>query len=309
MVLGIAVLVGGRCRAQDLPVEELKLPPLRIQGKAAKAHTQGLEIADGKCYVTARREDARPKRALLLRAGPSAEDWTVWDITPLDAKANPTALDHPGGLQSDGTRLWIPLAESKRNGRSLIRAFSLKEMEAGRPLKWGVEIPVEDHIGAVAVLTKRQLLFGANWDTEKVYAWDFTGRLQRTLTGPDMEARGLGPITGAGGRAGVAVQDWKCAGDRLFASGLFRATGSAAVSSQSRLVWFEEFLEPGVRRWTVTLPTRRGTELSREAMAISGDFAFFLPEDLGATNRMFRVPLAELLKRGVAQQTRDSRNP
>ena len=104
-------------RAEDLVVETINLPPLRIHGQAAKAHTQGLELAGGKYYVTARREDVRPKQALLLRADPGKADWDVWEITPQDAQGVATRLDHPGGLQSDGARLWIPLAESQRQGR------------------------------------------------------------------------------------------------------------------------------------------------------------------------------------------------
>src|SRR5262245_51534457 len=41
-------------RADSLPVEQLTLPALLIDGKAAAAHTQGLEVAGSKFYVTAR---------------------------------------------------------------------------------------------------------------------------------------------------------------------------------------------------------------------------------------------------------------
>jgi hypothetical protein len=75
-----------------------------------------LEIKSGKYYVTARRDDVHPRRALLLRTDARGTDWDVWDITPVDAHGALTTLDHPGGMQSDGDRLWIPLAESKRKG-------------------------------------------------------------------------------------------------------------------------------------------------------------------------------------------------
>ena len=285
-------------------MDVVNLPPLRIEGQPAKAHTQGLELAGGKYYLTARRDDVRPRRALLLRTDPAATDWDVWDITPVDARGALTVLDHPGGMQSDGTRLWIPLAESKRNSRAIVRAFLLADLVAGRPLKPVFEFPVSDHIGAVAVSTEHGLLFGANWDTEKVYVWDLKGSLQRTLRGDELGARGLGVVAGPEGRAGVAVQDWKVVGDRLYASGLFRSPKLAAASPASRLCWFEHFLEPDFQRRTVTLPRRDGIELAREAMAISGGSVYFLPEDLGASNRLFRVALAELTKRGTTAQPR-----
>ncbi len=298
LALLTTVVVQADPSAGELAVEEIQLPPLRIQGQAARAHTQGLELVAGKCYVTARRDDVRPKRALLLRSEPAAVDWDVWDITPVDADGGVTALDHPGGMQSDGTHLWIPLAESKRNGRSLIRAFQVTNLVAGRPIKSDFEFPVNDHIGAVAVAADRQLIFGANWDTERVYVWDCKGRLQRTLAGDELKARGLGVITGAGGRAGLAVQDWKVVGDRLYASGLFRAPGSVTMATENRLNWFMGFLEPGFQSRTVTLPRPKGIMLAREGMAVSVGKVYFLPEDLGAANRLFRVSVGELMKQG-----------
>jgi hypothetical protein len=294
--LALLLLHDQQCCAGDLAVDEVRLPPLRIDGQAARAHTQGLELVAGKYYVTARRDDVRPKRALLLRTDPARADWDAWDITPLDAQGVITALDHPGGLQSDGTRLWIPLAESKRNGHSLIRTFRMTDMTAGGRLKAEFEFAVNDHIGALAVAADRQLVFGANWDTERVYVWDFRGRLQRTLTGDELKARGLGVVTGSQDRPGVAIQDWKLVGEHLFASGLFRAPGSAAVSPASRLIQLTDCLEPDFQRRTVTLPMREGTELAREAMATSEGMIYYLPEDLGTSNRLFRLRLADLLK-------------
>ena len=292
----LAVLLshGAQSRAEDFAVDVVSLPPLRIEGRPA--HTQGLELAGGKYYVTARRDDVRPRRALLLRTDPAATNWDVWDITPLDAQGALTGLDHPGGMQSDGTRLWIPVAESKRNSRAIVRAFLLADLVAGRQVKPVFEFPVNDHIGAVAVSTEHGLLFGANWDTEKVYVWDLKGQLQRTLSGDELKARGLGAVAGSEGRAGVAVQDWKVVGERLYASGLFGSPKSMPVSPASRLCWFEHFLERDFQCRTVTLPGRHGVELAREAMAIFDGSVYFLPEDLGASNRLFRVGLAAVTK-------------
>jgi hypothetical protein len=304
--LATLVFHGNPSRAESLAMEEVGLPPLRIQGQPARAHTQGMELAAGKYFVTARRDDVRPKRALLLWTDPAGTDWDVWDITPIDAQGEITTLDHPGGMQSDGDRLWIPLAESKRKGRSLIRAFPLAGMVPGQPLKAGFEFPVDDHIGAVAVSAGHRLVFGANWDTEAVYVWDFDGRLQRTLNGSALQSRELGVVSGARGRAGLAVQDWKVVGDRLFASGLYRGGGVLPESPQSQLMSFAGFAEPGFQRRSITLPKLNGTELAREAMAVADGRVHFLPGDLGASNRIFRVSLADLMKRSVSQDWRSS---
>lgn len=224
-------------------------------------------------------------------------------ITPLDHGAL-TTLDHPGGIQSDGEHLWVPLAESKRHGRSVIRRIPLAGLVPGETLKADFEFAVNDHVGAVAAFAEEKILFGASWDTEMVYVWDFAGKLRRTLEGPALAAREIGVVSGANGRAGLAVQDWKMANDRLFASGLFRGGGVASGLPQSRLMSFTQFLKSDFQRISIPLPSQNHTELAREAMAISGGQVHFLPEDLGASNRIFRVSLADLLKRaGLANQS------
>src|SRR5690349_10380002 len=109
-------------------------------------------------------------------------------------------------MQSDGKRLWIPLAESVRHGKSVIRVFTLDRLVVGQAAAPDFEIPVSDHIGAVAVDIGRQLVFGASWETEAVYVWNFDGRLQRTLSGPQLKSRSLGAVPGPDGRAGLTVQ-------------------------------------------------------------------------------------------------------
>lgn len=307
LLLGPHLMMGA-----DLAVASLPLPALRVDGVAATAHTQGLEIVGKEFYVTARREDVRPPRALLLKTAPGRKDWEAWDITPGAAQGESSLLNHPGGMQSDGQRLWIPLAESRRQGRSLIRVFPLAGFSMGRSPLPELEFLVEDHIGAVAVSAPRKVAIGASWDTEKVYVWDLAGRLQRILEGTELQHRGLGSVNGPDGRTGLAVQDWKLHGTSLYASGLFKIPGVMSSPPASRWVRFTHFLEPKFQAQSIILPPQPGSweasatgelnwdrelrserrpsvELAHEAMAINGRWVYFLPEDLGATNRAFRV--------------------
>ena len=148
----------------------------------------------------------------------------------------------------------------------------------------------------MAVSVERNVVFGASWDTESVYVWDLQGNLKRTLTGSALGLRGLGAVAGADPRSGVAVQDWKVIGDRLFASGLVREPDAATTAPKSRFVAFTNFLESDFQRSVVALPLNKGTELAREAMAISDGAVLFLPEDLGVSNRIFQVALTNLFK-------------
>lgn len=259
------------------------LPPLVIDGVSARAHTQGLEVVDGVYWVTARREDRPEKVPLLLRSHVGADHWEVWILPVSDP-----AMDHPGGVQSDGRRLWIPVAESRPKGRSVVQAYVLRDLVPGRPARPEREFPVDDHIGAVAVLVDPPRLLGANWDTLTVYQWDDTGRLIRSVSGPALRTLGLGF---GETHAGLTVQDWKGVGGRLLASGLWRGPGSVRPNPASRLVWFDGRGEsPGVPVMDVP-GLRPGVELSREGMAVANGWIHWLPEDLGPTNRVFRVPM------------------
>jgi len=64
-------------------------------------------------------------------------------------------------------------------------------------------------------------------------------------------------------------------------------------------VSFDGFLERGFQRRSVVLPKQNEIELAREGMAISGGLIHFLPEDLGTSNRMFRVCVADLMQRSA----------
>jgi hypothetical protein len=202
-------------------------------------------------------------------------------------------MDHPGGLQSDGTHLWIPQSQSRRNSRSRIRVVALNALELGRPVHPTREFNVDDHIGAVAVAPERNRVFGASWDTETVWVWSLEGTLVEKRSSEHLRPMSLGIETGATKRAGLTVQDWKWINGELIASGLWKAPGANTASApRSRLVAYPRFLETATTqtpRW-FQLPNLEGRELSNEGMTIALGRAWFLPEDLGTTNRLFSIP-------------------
>lgn len=194
---------------------------------------------------------------------------------------------------ADG-KLWIPLAESRRRGRSLIRAYHLPDLKPDQPARPVFEFAVDDHIGAVAVAADQSVLAGASWDTETVYFWDRSGGLRRKLTGTALAGWGLGVAAGADGRAGLAVQDWKIVGARLLASGLRQTRAGGTSTAECWLMLLPAGLAEGGRSSTVLLPESAGIGLAREGMAVTEGFVHFLPGDLGVANRLFRLRLAAL---------------
>jgi len=121
-------------------------------------------------------------------------------------------------------------------------------------------------------------------------------QLIQRLTGGELSIRGLGIAGAEGGRTGIAVQDWKITKQGLFASGLSKSTRANQNLASSRLVILEDALAPDFKRREIILPRYNGVELGREAMSVSDDNIYVLPEDLGATNRLFRISKADLLK-------------
>ena len=282
LLLGVcgAIIPPGRAGIAD--IERISLPPLRLRDAPLTAHTQGLEIVGDSIYVTARQDAPAPRRALLLRTARNGTAWDLWELG-----GSEPGMDHPGGFQSDGQRLWIPLAMSQNGGSSLIRAYAIADLKSGHLPAPEVEFVVADHIGALAVLPQEDLLVGAAWDTDVVYLWDLRGRLKQTLRGTDLRRRGLGAKPLPGELPGLAVQDWKFVDGVLVAGGLVKHGGSAGDVA-SRLVWLDRRLEH-----LPTLPplplAPDNVELCREGMAVAGDSVWFLPGDLGATNAMYRI--------------------
>ena len=169
-------------------IQIFMLPSFHINGKPAKAHTQGLLVHKNGLFVTARRDDINPRRSLLLwlscDPGSQKEDfnesiktWTkIWDITPTSKPETWSGvLDHPGGFDSDGQNLWIPISQSRRDGQTMIRKFSIRSLiEKGDATATQI-ITINDHIGAIAVSHSPKRLFGTNWDTLLTYEFSLDG--------------------------------------------------------------------------------------------------------------------------------------
>ena len=127
--------------------------------------------------------------------------------------------------------------------------------------------------------------------------WELSGKLIRKVSASGLGRWGLGFVAGENPRAGLTVQDWKWVGKELMASGLWKSGGprveggDETAKSRSRLVGYRGVLTFDLKQepqW-IRLPEVEGIELAQEGMAISKGRVWFLPEDLGRTNRLFSV--------------------
>ena len=278
------------------------LPPLLINEKPAKCHTQGLYVHQNGFFVTARRDDITPRRSLLLwfRCNPnskkenreeSKKTWTkIWDITPTSQPASWSGiLDHPGGFDSDGENLWIPISQSRRNGQTMVRKFSIRSLIEKGDAMPTESITINDHIGAIAVSSGSNRLFGANWDTLLTY--------ELSLDGNPIQHYERNSFIRNFSNWSIAVQDWKVYEEFLIASGIDKS--SKLLSGRTRSLIQLINLKTRQIIGELRLPSRhKSGNFTREGMAVFGEYIWLLPDDLGEENKLYRFELNELLKVG-----------
>lgn len=131
-------------------------------------HVQGVAIAGGSVFVTA--VDRPTAKGFLfeydLETGRRLRSVEIQE----------GAKYHPGGFDIDDESLWIPVAEYKRDGTTVIQRRSLRTLELLSRFE------VNDHIGC---LTRAgSSLIGGNWDARKLYEWTLDGAQLSVRTNP-----------------------------------------------------------------------------------------------------------------------------
>lgn len=82
---------------------------------------------------------------------------------------------HPGGLDFDGARLWLAVAEYRPNRPSIVFSVDPATLAARE------EFRVPDHIGGIVHDTDRRRVVGLNWGSRVAYEWSAAGaQLRRT---------------------------------------------------------------------------------------------------------------------------------
>jgi Family of unknown function (DUF6454) len=82
-----------------------------------------------------------------------------------DLKLGEGAIYHPGGIDYDGTHLWVPVAEYRPNSRSIIYRVAPDTMTATRVTA------IDDHIGAIVRDAATNALHGVSWGSRRFYRW------------------------------------------------------------------------------------------------------------------------------------------
>lgn len=164
-------------------------------------HVQGIAVDGGTLWVTS--VDRAARTGWLFEYGLE----TGRRLRAVEVQQG--AMYHPGGFDHDEDSLWIPVAEYRPAGKTVIQRRSKKTLEILSSLE------VSDHIGALAVLPDG--LLAANWDARQFHFFSREGKLLWSRVNPqpsryqDIKRR-YGTIVAAGllGRGGAAraVVDW-----------------------------------------------------------------------------------------------------
>lgn len=81
---------------------------------------------------------------------------------------------HPGGISSDGVRLWIPVAEYRPGSHTIVYTLDLGTRKLRRAFDFA------DHLSALAAAPGKRVLFGYDWDSRNRFTFSPTGRLLAT---------------------------------------------------------------------------------------------------------------------------------
>ena len=88
---------------------------------------------------------------------------------------------HPGGIDYDGTNIWVPVAEYRPDSRSIIYRVDPQAMKATEVFRFA------DHIGAIVHNTDDNTLHGVSWGSRRFYRWtlDQDGKVTNAGTPPE----------------------------------------------------------------------------------------------------------------------------
>jgi hypothetical protein len=153
-------------------------------------HPQGMVKIGDNFYVSSVDIKTPTKRYPALQDGYDRDTGEgVGHLFKLDMKGNMVSdltlgegsVYHPGGIDFDGTVIWVPVAEYRPNSRAIIYRVDPATMKATEVLRYG------DHIGGIVHNTDGKSLNGVSWGSRRFYrfALDNDGKVTNAATPPD----------------------------------------------------------------------------------------------------------------------------
>ena len=204
-----------------------------------------------------------------------------------DLKLGEGSIYHPGGIDYDGSYIWVPVAEYRPDSRSIVYRVDPDAMAATEILR------VADHIGAIVHNTDDHTLHGVSWGSRRFYRWTLgnDGKATNATAAPE-SLRTLNPSHY------IDYQDCKYAGGRrMLCTGVTEMRQSAAAP-RFRLGGIDLInlidLRP-LHQTPVLLWTPNGLDMTHNPVWIepsaAGLRAYFMPEDDSSTLYIYDVEI------------------
>jgi hypothetical protein len=202
-----------------------------------------------------------------------------------DLRIGEGAVYHPGGIDYDGTNIWVPVAEYRPNSRTIVYRVDPATMKATESFRFA------DHIGAIVRNADENTLHGVSWGSRRFYRWtlDARGRVSDAKTPPE-RLRTLNPSHY------LDYQDCKYAGrGHMLCTGVaeMRQTPDAAPFRLGGIDLVSLADGRPVHQVPVLLWTAGGLDMTHNAVWIestaAGLRAYFLPEDDTSTLYIYEV--------------------
>ena len=195
------------------------------------------------------------------------------------------SIYHPGGIDYDGSGIWVPVAEYRPDSRSIVYRVDPATMTAVEMLR------VADHIGAIVHNSDDHTLHGISWGSRRFYRWTL-GRDGKVTNGttPLEKLRTLNTSHY------VDYQDCKYAGGgRMWCSGVteMRQTPDATPFRLGGIDLVDLRDGRPVHQVPVLLWTASGIDMTHNPVWLestaAGLRAYFMPEDDNSTLYIYEV--------------------
>jgi hypothetical protein len=150
-------------------------------------HTEGLAMADGHIFLSAvqiiepTQKYPTPVDGYDRTPGKGVGHVFVMDRQghlQKDITLGVGDMYHPGGLDTDGTSVWVPVAQYRPNSSAIIYRIDVKSLAVHK------EFEVKDHIGGIVRNQTNGDLVGNNWGSRHFYEWNKQGRLTASWDNP-----------------------------------------------------------------------------------------------------------------------------
>ena len=257
-------------------------------------HPQGM-VKIGDTLLVSSVEVKVPARRLPQPAGGDDRDAGegVGHLFKIDTAGNLIAdlrigegtIYHPGGIDYDGTSLWVPVAEYRPNSRSIVYRVDPRTMKATEMFRFA------DHIGAIVHNTDDRTLHGVSWGSRRFYRW--TLATDGTVTNADLPPESLRTLNPS---HYLDYQDCKYLGQRRMLCTGVTELRQAQDAPPFRLGGIDLVnLDDGrpVHQVPVLLWTAGGLDMTHNPVWIEpsaiGLRAYFMPEDDRSTLYIYDV--------------------